>query len=281
MAFGLAFKSLSFFLRIIQFLCAAIILGIFSYFLSVLVDHHLHVDTYVRAVEGISGAGVVYTIVALLLVCCLGGIAFFSFIGILLDIAFAGAFAYIAYATRHGAHSCTGIVNTPLGIGSSNNEVDDGNGGVTLLPSLHTACRLNTACFAVSIIAAVFFLLSVPVELLMMRHRKREKAFGPSPNNGYTAGTPRRKFWQRKPKTTSALYNKENPDALPTHTTPAAMRDSYATEETHVGSHAGEPVFDKYGNTAAPQQTGYATTTQTYQPYAGGAAQNHNTTGTF
>lgn len=59
------------------------------------------------------------------------------------------------------------------------------------------------------------------------------------------------------------------------------MRDSYATEETHVGSHTGEPVVDKYGHTAAVpgQQTGHTTTTQTYQPYTAGAARNTN--GTF
>jgi hypothetical protein len=154
MAAGLALKGLSFFIRGILFCCAAIILGIFSYFLAVLSDHHLHIDTYIRAVEGISGAAVLYTIFALLLVCFVGGIAFFSAIGMLLDLCFAGAFAYIAYATRHGANSCTGIVNTPLGVGGSNNDVSDGNGGVIQLPSLHTACRLNTACFAVAIIGA-------------------------------------------------------------------------------------------------------------------------------
>jgi len=277
MAAGLALKGVSWFLRGIQFCCAAIILAIFSYFLAVLHNHGLSIATYVKAVEGISGAGVLYTIFALVLVCCLGGIAFFSFIGMVLDICFTGAFAYLAYATRHGANSCTGIVNTPLGIGSSANEVSDGNGGFTHLPSLHTACRLNTACFAVAIIGALFFLLSIPIELALMRHHKKEKAFGPSPNNGYTAGSPKRKFWQRKPK--NATYVEKNPDALPSHTTPAAVRDSYATEETHVGT---EPTYNKYGAGGVPQQTGYATQTQTYAPYAAGANNTtHNTTGTF
>lgn len=156
MAFGgIALKSLSLFLRLIEFCCAAIILGIFSYFLATLHNHDLHIDTYIRAVEGISGAAVLYTIFALLLVCCLGGIAFFSLLGMLLDLAFCGAFIYVAYATRGGDGSCRGNVNTPFGSGNTNvdNTVPQGNGGFTRLPSLRTACRLETACFAVAIVA--------------------------------------------------------------------------------------------------------------------------------
>lgn len=278
MAFGgIALKTVSMFLRFIEFCCAAIILGIFTYFLVVLHNHGLHIQTYIRAVEGISGAGVLYTIIAILLVCFLAGKPFFSMIGILFDIAFAGAFAYVAYATRHG-DSCSGYVRTPLGDGNPavNNSVSNGKGGFTKLPSLHMACRLNTVCFAVAIIAAVFFLLSVPIELALIKHHKKEKAFGPSPNNGYTAGTPRRKFWQPKRKNRDAefaaggLAAEKHPDALPTHTSPAAVRDSYATDTTAVGQ---EPTYNKYGPThpvAAPQTTGYSTTTTTHTPYYSG-----------
>jgi len=290
MAFGggLALKGLSWFLRIVEFCCAAIILGIFSYFLAVLHNHGLHIDTYIRAVEGISGAGVLYTIFALLLVCFLGGIAFFSFFGMLLDLAFTGAFIYLAYATRHGDNSCRGFVRTPLGDGNTSidNSVPTGHSGFTTLPSLHTACRLNTACFAVAIVGAVFFFLSIFIEYALIRHHKREKAFGPSPNNGYTAGSPRRKFWQRRNKNRH-MDNEmaaEKPDALPMHTTPNAVRDSYATESTAVGT---EPAYNKYGNTSAPvatsgQQTGYTTTTTTHSPYVSeGHGYGNNTTGTF
>jgi len=304
MAFGgVALKAVSWFLRFIEFCCAAIILSIFSYFLSVLHNHGLHIDTYIRAVEGISGAGVLYTIFAILLVFCLGGVAFFSFLGMLLDFCFTGAFAYVAYATRHG-DSCSGFVQTPLGDGDPaiNNTVPNGRGGFTRLPSLRTACRLNTACFAVSIIATVFFFLSIFVEYGLIRHHKKEKAFGPSPNNGYTAGTPRRKFWQRRRGNRDAefaaggLAAEKHPDSLPAHVTPAAVRDSYATDTTAVGN---EPVYNKYGNTNpvnARQSNGYSTTTTTHTPYpSGGAATempgdgyqrthqpyNNNPTGTF
>lgn len=158
MAFGggLALKGLSWFLRVIEFCCAAIILGIFSYFLATLHNHGLHIDTYIRAVEGISGAGVLYTVCALLLVCFLGGIKFLSAIAMLLDLCFAGAFAYVAYANRGGDGSCKGFVNTPFGDGqiNGNQSVASNRKGFTELPSLHTACKLETACFAVAIVAA-------------------------------------------------------------------------------------------------------------------------------
>jgi hypothetical protein len=127
----------------------------------------------------------------------------------------------------------------------------------------------------------VFFLLSIPVELGLIKHRRKEKAFGPSPNNGYTAGSPKRKFWQRKQKR-NTMYEK-NADALPTHATPADFRTSYATDTTAIG--AGEAPLNKYGNvTSYGHQTATTTHTpgaandgyvRTHQPY------NNNPTGTF
>ena len=102
-------------------------------------------------------------IFAVILTCFLGGFSFFAFLAIVLDVLFIGAMIAIAVLTRDGASSCNGIVNTPLGNGPSNskdpgygnNGFGFGNGeNVTYAPNLHLACRLNTAAFAVSIIAA-------------------------------------------------------------------------------------------------------------------------------
>jgi hypothetical protein len=153
---GVALKSVSLFLRVIEFCCAAIVIGIFSYFLATMTDHHIPIGARIKAVEGISGAAVLYTIFALLLVCCLGGIFFFSLLALILDIAFAGSFAYVAYVNRNGRHSCNGYVNTFFGSGfsSTSNNYTTPDGGVTILPSFKTACKLETACFAVAIVAA-------------------------------------------------------------------------------------------------------------------------------
>lgn len=151
---GVALRGTQFFLRTIQFCCAAIVLALFSYFLATLHNHDLPTSTWVRAVEGISGIAVVYTILALLALCCMAGRSFPSFITMLLDVAFIGGFIYIAWANRGGASSCNGVVDTPYGTGNADtNVVDNGNGGFTALPSLRNACKMETASLAVSIVA--------------------------------------------------------------------------------------------------------------------------------
>ena len=49
---------------------------------------------------------------------------------------------------------------------------------------------------------SVLFLLSAVMEILLNRHHKKEKKFGPSPSNNYTSGTGKKQpFWQRQKKT--------------------------------------------------------------------------------
>ncbi len=151
---GVALKSLQWFVRGVQFCCAALVLAIYSYFLATLHNHDLPIDTWVRAVEGISGIAVLYTAFGLLLLCCLAGHAFASFIAIVLDVAFCAAFIYVASANRGGASSCTGDVSTPFGTGDAETgKVSSGSDGFTVLPSLKAACKLESACLAVSIVA--------------------------------------------------------------------------------------------------------------------------------
>jgi hypothetical protein len=155
---GAALKLFQTILYAIEFCCAGIILGIYSYFLSVLADRNLVIGTWIKAVTGLAGAAVLYTIFAVLLTCFLGGKTLFAFLGIVLDILFVGAMVAVAVLTRDGAHSCTGLVSTPIGDGPSGAKEGFGSNGdgrqVTYSASLGSACRLNTACFAVAIAAA-------------------------------------------------------------------------------------------------------------------------------
>jgi len=146
---------------------------------------------------------------AIVLTCCLAGTTFFSFLGLFLDLCFVGAMIAIAVLTRHGASSCSGNVNTPLGSGPSNSNAAGygangfgfgSNENATYAPNLGLACRLNTAAFAVSLVGALFFLITALMQILLNRHHKKEKRYGPSPSNDYTSGYGKRKFWQRKPK---------------------------------------------------------------------------------
>jgi len=177
-------------LRILEFACAGLVLGVYSYFLAVLAKHNVPIPTWEKAVEGMAGAGALYAIFGVIFTLCLGGIAFFGLLGVVLDILFAAAFAAIAYYTRHGAGSCSGVVNTPIGTGLSN---QDAPGAGTF----GYACTLNTASFAVSILAIVLFLISAIFNVLLIRHHKKEKRYGPSPSNNYTKGMGRRPFWRR------------------------------------------------------------------------------------
>ena len=93
---GFGLKFLQWFIRGVQFCCSALIVSIYSYFLATLHNHNLPIASWLKAVAGISGLAVVYTVMGLVLLCCLAGIMFTSFIAIVLDLAFLGAFIYIA-----------------------------------------------------------------------------------------------------------------------------------------------------------------------------------------
>ena len=142
----------------LAFCCAGLILGIYSYFLAVQADRNVSIPVWQQAVTGMAGGVVLYTIFAVLLTCFLGGKKIFALLGLILDLACAGAMIAIAVLTRDGASSCTGNVETPLGNGSSDSKEGFGSDGqgnqVTYSASLGSICRLNTVCFAVAIIGA-------------------------------------------------------------------------------------------------------------------------------
>ncbi|KAF2404883.1 hypothetical protein EJ06DRAFT_578172, partial [Trichodelitschia bisporula] len=190
MAFGsMALKSLVAFIYMLCFCCAAIILGVYSYFLSVQADHKqtlAPIRNWERAVEGIAGIGVAYAIIAIVLTCFLGGKAFFAFLGIFLDVLLTAGFVAIAIMTRDGAGKCTGNdINSPIGNGASNSKTGYGSGGfgttnshdsnLTYASTLGFACRLNKVAFAVAVIGAFLFLFAALTQLWLARHHKREK----------------------------------------------------------------------------------------------------------
>ncbi|KAF2741097.1 hypothetical protein EJ04DRAFT_507517 [Polyplosphaeria fusca] len=264
MAFGgTALKLIQTFLYAVEFCCAGIILGIYSYFLSVLADRDAPIYTWAKAVEGISGAAVLYTIFAVVLTCCLGGKTFFAFLAIVLDVLFCAGFVALAVLTRDGAHSCTGRVDTPLGSGPSDSKEGFGSNGqgnqITYSASLGTVCRLNTACFAVSILGAFLFLISALVQLALGRHHKKEKRFGPSPSNNYTRGSGV-KFWQRRRKNRGGLRDPEMAGAVPPSGTlaPGATDVRPSHDTAYTGSTVA-PQSATYENPHKPLHGGYHT----------------------
>ncbi|KAI0119432.1 hypothetical protein F4814DRAFT_411861 [Daldinia grandis] len=258
---GLALKVVQWFIRGVQFCCSALILALFSYFLAVLANRNLPIPTWTRAVEGISGIGVLYTILGLLLLCCLAGHPFTSFVAIVLDICFIGSYIYVASATREGASSCTGTVDTLFGTGRAEDLINNQH------PTYRQVCQMETACLAVSIVAVVFFVFSALLEVVLVRHRRKEQRFGPSPANNYTSGYGGRRgifgLFRRKKTVDSA-----NPNILPEHTHPDQMRQSYNTETTAVGQENGvhNNKYQYDGQVAYPE-TGTATSHTTPAGY--------------
>ncbi|KAI0471933.1 hypothetical protein GGR56DRAFT_682228 [Xylariaceae sp. FL0804] len=269
---GFALKFLQWFIRGVQFCSCALVLALFSYFLAVMAKEDIHIPTYARAIEGISGVGVVYTAIGLLLLCCLAGHPFTSFIAILLDVCFIGAFIYVAQAVRGGASSCRGRVHTVFGTANASQTLKDDDN----LPTFREICQMESAVLAVSIVAIVFFIFSILTELVLVRHRRKEARFGPSPANDYTSGyaKPRRGLKglfrrNKQPKDTT------DPNALPEHTHPDQVRPSYNTDSTAVAGHEmnSYPNNNKYGD------QGFHHDGATAYPETGTAQDVHTPTG--
>lgn len=277
---GFGLKFLQWTIRGVQFLCGALILGVYAYFLAALHNHDIGSSNTVRAVTGISGSAALYSLLALLLLCCLAGRTFTSFVAIVLDVAFIGAFIYVAVANRSGAGSCDGYVDTPFGRGRSSDTAEGNSDGFTALPSFRTACRLQTACFAVAIIAIFFFIFSILMEIALARHHRKEKRFGPSPHNNYTSGAGDRPtrggFFSRIFRRRGANAKPQHEDYLPEHAHPNQVgdggRQSYATETTAVNPD------NRYSGNYKPE-TGYGYNGTT-NGFANTNAYGNQTTGT-
>ncbi|MCJ1473262.1 hypothetical protein MMC13_001913 [Lambiella insularis] len=194
---GVLLRSTDTFIRFLEFLASAAILGIFSYFLACLARGSLPIAIWMRAVEGIAGAATLYTLLGVILTFFLGGITVFAFLGILLDLAFCGAFGYVAYATRGGIHC-----------GGSTDESFFGNGNTGIgnsSASPRVICDLEKTCFILAIILCGLFLLSAVFQLALWMNHKKEKKYGPGPSNGYTSGSGKRSRFGRSNKKDAAL----------------------------------------------------------------------------
>ena len=255
-------------IRTLQLLSAILILAIFSYFLAVLANHHLAKPQYVKAIEGISGAGVLYGIFCVLLTLFLGGVSFFAFLAVVIDVCFIGCYVAITILTRHGAGSCSGFVRTPLGDGQANTR-GSGTGNSVWVPNLHRACKLETAVFAVAVLNIFLFIISAIVQVLLAKHHRKEKKFGPGPSNNYTSGSGKTPFWKRNRGTGGGMFG--------------TKKSAHSTRDAELAtSHAGMPVRPSHdtgftGNTlhgtngamddAKYGQPGYGQTTGTTTHY--------------
>ncbi|KAG6045250.1 hypothetical protein E4U39_002570 [Claviceps sp. Clav50 group G5] len=175
----LALKNLLCTIRSLQFLCATLIFAIFSYLLVALHEHGLQIDVDVRAVEGISGAAVLYTLINMLSQCCLAsGLGCMSPLAVVLDVGFTAGFIFVAVVNKNGAGACRGYTDSPFGWGRGQEQL----GNEASWPNMdglishvhpHAACELQRASFFTSIIAICLFILSLLAEYVLVWHRRR------------------------------------------------------------------------------------------------------------
>ncbi|RCI08820.1 hypothetical protein L249_4844 [Ophiocordyceps polyrhachis-furcata BCC 54312] len=271
---GAALKSFQWLLRALQFLCAAFILAVFSFFLYTLRTNNLPIDNTFRAVEGISGAAALYTIFAMLLVCCIGGQLYAAIAAAALDLGFIGAFIYVAVVNKGGLGSCTRLSDTLFGQSLGPNEAALDAEQQDGLPGVQTACMLSVGCFGVAIAIIVLFVFSALMEVALARHHRKEHRFGPSPANNYTSGYGSKKsaflnrfrFFRRK--------RDQDLNTLPEHTHPDQLdrsRGSYGTETTAIGHATDNPKQEvhAYQPSVANYPSGWHTAPQVHNPPAG------------
>lgn len=172
------------------------------------------IPTWVRAVEGLSGAAALYTLFGVLLTCFLGGITAFGFVAMILDVCFIGAFIAIAIETRGGDQNCNNIMNEDSlrfgadGLGDPNS---------TSAPTTYHACTLLKATWILAIVGAILFLLTIPYQLAIVQHHRKEKEINPhvkygmfgrrgqkNPPNTPVVASQKRGFWRRNPKVSAA-----------------------------------------------------------------------------
>lgn len=254
---GAALKFFQTFLYAACFCCAGLILAFYSYFLAVQADRDINIPRWEKAVEGISGVACVYSAFAVILTCCIGGVIFFAFLAIILDLLFVAGFVTLAVLTRDGTRSCdASTVYTPLGNGPPDSKNGWGNSQHTYSVHLGLVCKYNKACFAVAIIGAFLFAIAALIQLFLGRHHQREKRYGPSPANNYTSGSGGR-FWRRnrRPRTTHQVRDAElaTAGALPIADKHSTIRPSHETGYT--GSTVATPTtaaYDSHGKPVTP-----------------------------
>ncbi|KEQ68336.1 hypothetical protein M436DRAFT_23180, partial [Aureobasidium namibiae CBS 147.97] len=151
-------------------LCAAgAIVGIYGYFLSYLTQHKLPISASSKAIEGISSAAVLYTLINAISTCFLGGHPVLAIISFILDTCFAGGFIAIAVLTRRSVSSCSGYLHTPLGSGVSYSTPPSRQDRAGRVPYLWFVCSLDKAGFAVSIVGIVILVTTAIMQLLRFR----------------------------------------------------------------------------------------------------------------
>jgi len=246
--------------RTLQFISSLIILGIFSYFLAVLAKENLAISTWIRAVEGIAGVATLYTLIGFFLTCCLGGVTFFAFIAILLDVGFITCFIAVASLTRGGTSNCSAISSADV---LGNGDIGFGDhSAANYAPTLSAACNLLKVVFVLSLVNVFLFLVSATFQLALGRHQQRSKRthnYEPAPTNtgpfwgrnrdADTSTGSKAPFWKRNKNSSG--------DAEATHLTPYDASTTGAVVAAPDTAYGHEAKYQPVGENASYYNAGH------------------------
>lgn len=176
-------RGLSLPLRLLAALIALYVLGASAY--------HVHqqrpaISSTLYAVTVISGIGAIWALLSAMVICCTKRPSLLLPTA-LLDLAFMGGFVAIAVLLRRDAGTTCG-----------DSEI----------------CKVDKTAFAVSVANAVFFLLLALLTYRLYKAFKRNRAFGPGPDNGYsttptaTTGSRSRHWGSRASEDTAVTENR-------------------------------------------------------------------------
>lgn len=150
---GALLRIIATLLRGIEALASLVIVGVYGFYMSIFSTNKVagQIPVYMKALIAMAGISFVYTALGLILTLCLAGVTLFGTVALFLDVCFIGVFVAIAYYSRKGTQSCSGIVDTPFGKGPAKSDITIGNG--SFQPDYSRVCGLQSAALAVAIIA--------------------------------------------------------------------------------------------------------------------------------
>ncbi|KAL8733767.1 MAG: hypothetical protein Q9166_001961 [cf. Caloplaca sp. 2 TL-2023] len=162
--YGVAFRELIGFVRGLQFVGSSLVTGIAIYWLIVLTNHHAGNPIWIRAVAGMSGAGILQSLFGAVLVFYFANNRVLTALACIIDIIIVSHFtaiAALASLSKAGSRSCGGRMPPSL-----------------LGPGNRITCWLMMVVFVTSIVMAPLFVASAVLQVLMHRHHRRIYVMG-------------------------------------------------------------------------------------------------------
>ncbi|KAH7318632.1 hypothetical protein B0I35DRAFT_512216 [Stachybotrys elegans] len=243
---GLTFLQL--FLRLLQNLSALVVLSITAYALATSDRNGDYTDGRHYSVVGIAAVAFVYSVLAAYVLRYLSLRNVTSFLTVMFDLAFVGAFIFVAVVHRYGSTNC-----------------DAGN---LRRPNTRVSCQLQKAVLATSISAILLFLLSVPTQIGLMRNNFRQNRHAaaseakledpdapdaPEPvSSGSSGGGFFSNLFRRATTRTTRTEN-----ALPSHPTPEEAGPGPMTQVNETPDNFDGPYAGTYDNYPPNNRHGY------------------------